>query len=103
MGAVATASAVEASRLKHPHLYATANASMVKTAPSEASQSEASRSVGSYRKAARSEASTTHSHRSHSVGSGDLHGSDAQGQASISALEKKVWEPPGAPDVEQGL
>lgn len=105
-GAEANASsAVEASRLKHPHLYITkANPFAVERPSSEASQSTASRSVGSYRKGARSEASSvTHSYRSHSAGSGDQPGSDAQGQVSISTLEKKVWEPPGAPDVEQGL
>lgn len=100
--AIAVPSAVEASRLKHPHLYAAANqkqAHLYGTAPSEASRSEATRSVGSYRKGARSEASV-HTHRSHSVASADLHGSDAQGQMGISALEKKIWEPPGAPDIE---
>merc|ERR1719265_1146331 len=103
---VAKSVAVEASRLKHPHLYTsdTGSNTSVGAISYEASRSEASRRVAtnSYRKAskARSDAST-HSHRS-SVDSGDLRMSAAQGHMGISALEKKVWEAPGAPDIEHG-
>jgi len=106
-GAKANASlAVEASRLKHPHLYATSNASAGGAAPSESSRSEGTRSVGSYRRAARSEESTN-SLCSQSVASGDWTSYDARGlkRAEVdpfSALAKKVWEAPGAPDIEQG-
>lgn len=101
--------AVEASRLKHPHLYYLKQPGAVEEASTAASRSGSSQSMRSYRKAARSEASI-HSHRSNSAASGDMRMTplglvqdlhdDVELQVDlVTAFEKKVWEAPGAPDV----
>lgn len=100
-------SAVEASRLKHPHLYAASNPFAVEAAPSEAS-TEASRSVPHSSQSHRSRSNSvcsgpqgyrkgsTQSHRSRSNSA--CSGSDVQGPR----WGKEVWESPAVPDIEQG-
>jgi len=92
-------SAVQASRLKHPHLYAASNPFAVEAAMSEASteavpQSHRSRSnsVCSGSHGYRKGSTESHGSRSNSAGS------DVQGPR----WGKEVWESPAVPDIEQG-